>query len=344
MRAVTAWAPLKISLSGEHAVGYGGSSVVAAVDAGLEIDATPAIADTGRLRSGEATEVWTPAEAVRFAARVDEAFAREGASAWRHWADDFFAPLRYAAGLAYAERPDAPPFDATSTEPGWADSGLGTSSASVACLSALCTALSGERSDPERLVATIRAADRLRHGGMPSGVDGAVVVHGGALRFADGQAEPLPPPPLGVLLVHTGVPRSCGEVIARFAQTPGRVLELYVQEMEEVGRQVVRALHAGDMPALVEAVAMDRQILDRYGLGFVRADELGALLTRRGALVTKLTGAGTGGALFALFDGPAPESVVLELAEAGVPARPCRFTDRGLDLRISPALAVQQLT
>ncbi|HEX6200794.1 MAG TPA: hypothetical protein VF150_11050, partial [Thermoanaerobaculia bacterium] len=93
-----AWAPFKISLAGEHAVGYGGSSVVAALDAGVEVTASPSPGAVGSFRSGAVSCSWRVGELVAFAARVDREFRRRGPEAWRLWAEDFYAPFKYAFG------------------------------------------------------------------------------------------------------------------------------------------------------------------------------------------------------------------------------------------------------
>jgi mevalonate kinase len=326
-----AWAPYKISLSGEHAVGYGGSSVVAALDAGVDLHAEVSAGAAGSFRSGDVSCPWTSDEAERFAAEVDEEFERRGPEAWRRWAGDFFAPFRYAVGAALGSN-GLRPFAAVSSPPIWAGCGLGTSSASAASLIRICAGFSGQPLPAEELVARIRAVDRLCHGGMPSGVDGAVVVRGGALRFCRGTTVTLPAPELAVLLVHTGVERSCGDVISWFARTARRRLDRYVREMEEVTARVAAALAARDVAALVEGIEEDRRILQRHGLGHPRADELAGFIVRRGAAAAKLTGAGAGGALFGLFQNEVPREMIQELAARGVPARACRFGDRGVRL------------
>lgn len=331
--AFRAVAPLKLSLAGEHAVGYGGSSVVAALDVELTLEveegeATASPEGRGRFQHGGRHCAWDPAELAVFRRRVDAAFRRRGAAAWQRWSDDFFAPFRYVAGL-WLGRHRLPVFVARSADRGWSSSGLGTSSASTAALVRACATLAGETVDEDEIERQVLAADRLCHGGIPSGVDGAVVVRGGTLLYAAGARRELPSPELRVLLVHTGVQRSCNRVIAGFAAQPRARIDAFVRRMETVTTGVAEALTAHDPAALFAAIEADRLLLREYALSSPTADELAALARRAGAGAAKLTGAGVGGALFALFEDAVPSALVAALHRRGLPTIETRLGGAG---------------
>lgn len=309
-------APFKVSLAGEHAVGYGGSSVVAAAGAGLRLSLRAVAGERSRFRCGGRRESWTAAGAADFRRRVDAAFRTAGAGAWRLWADDFFAPLRYLAGRLAGRRREA--LEVRTDGRGWIGGGLGTSSAVAAALLAALDARAGRRRGAAEATRLIRLSDRLRHGGIPSGVDGAVVVRGGVLRFRAGRCRPLPAPAVRVLLVATGVERDANRVIADFARRGARRIDAYVREMEAVVGAVESALAAADLTGLFEALEAGHRLMTQSGIVSAVAEECLAELRRRGAAAAKLTGAGAGGVAVALFAGAIPRGLRLDLAARGV--------------------------
>lgn len=336
-RLVRVFAPYKLSLAGEHAVGHGGSSVVAALDTGVTLHLSAVREPWVRISHGARHHCFERTELVDYRQRVDDSFRRRGPAAWHAWAGDDFAPFRYLAGLWLA-RHHVPPFAVRSRDRGWTGCGLGTSSASAAALVLGCATLAGEPVDGEEIERQVLAADRLRHGGIPSGVDGAVVVRGGGLRFAPGrrsdppQRRALPLPELRVLLVHTGVSRSCNRVIAAFAAQPRPRIDSFVRRMEEITARVAAALESRDLQALFDGVEADRRLLREYALTSPMANELAALARRAGAGAAKLTGAGVGGALFALFAGPVPPALPATLRQRGLRTAGVRFGRRGCHL------------
>src|SRR5204863_7101613 len=118
------------------------------------------------------------------------------------WRGDWFAPFRYVVG-SWSRRAAVPELDGVCRDDGWSGAGLGTSSASAAALARACAALAGETLSVAELAAAVRLADRLRHGGIPSGVDREVVARGGLLALAARRVvETFPAPAVELVLVH----------------------------------------------------------------------------------------------------------------------------------------------
>jgi mevalonate kinase len=293
------WAPYKVSLAGEHAVGYGGSSIVAALDVGLTLSIRRASARRGTFRCGRRIARWTRRDVTALAEAVDHRFATVGATAWRRWRRDWFAPSRYVVG-SWSKGTELPEFDAISQDDGWSGAGLGTSSSSAAALSRVCAELARREQTITALKAEIRRAERLRHAGIPSGVDGEVVVQGGVLSFGAGRVlEAFPVPAVEMVLVHSRVARDCNEVIARFARRSARQIATFVMEMETLTGRVAESLRRGDSAALCAALEDHYPLMRRHGLGDRRVTGLLRALRRHGARAAKLTGAGCGGVVVA---------------------------------------------
>lgn len=337
MKPLRCWAPYKLSLAGEHAVGYGGRSIVAALDVGLTLNVHPAPGGRGRFRCGRRSTRWTRAAAVAFAEDVDRRFATAGAAAWHEWRGDWFAPFRYVVG-SWAKLAEVAELEGTCRDDGWSGAGLGTSSASAAALSQACAELAGRRLSAEELSADVCRADRLRHGGIPSGVDGEVVVRGGLLSFAAGRAlETFPVPAVELVLVHSGVARDCNEVIARFAARGPRRIARFVEEMGDLTDQVSMALTRGDADGLCAALEGHYPLMRRHGLGERRVTELVGALRRHGARAAKLTGAGCGGVVAAFCPPGGAAGIHHFCARRGLRALSCSFSREGC--RVDPLTA-----
>lgn len=200
--AVAVSAPGKLILMGEHAVVYGRPALVAAIDARLTARISPAPGgDAVRLDLASLPHV---EEISREGLR---AYARAARTRWEEYARDP-RPERFRA-----VRGDDPAhlvkvalgevlefLDETGGGPGlWLrvesdlpiGSGFGSSAATAIAVIAAFLAFLGEEADPARIERLALEAERRQHG-LPSGVDGATVLHGGLLwarRLPSGALE-----------------------------------------------------------------------------------------------------------------------------------------------------------
>jgi mevalonate kinase len=264
LRALAASAPGKLILAGEHAAVYGRPALVAAVDArlvveggeraerGIDID----LSDLG-LR-----ETTSGAALREYAARAQER--------WRAFHDDP-TPQRFRelrgddpAHLVKVALGETLLRHGGAIEPAWAfrvvsklpvGSGMGSSAAAAAALTAAAMRLLGRPADLDEVETLVRETERRQHG-SPSGVDGAVVLRGGVQwveRAAEGalRLEALPSPlPLleEIRVLDTGSPgQSTGEVVTAVRQLraadPARFEEL-LDRLEQATRRVRDALVA----------------------------------------------------------------------------------------------------
>ena len=276
----------KVILLGEHAVVHG----VPAIAAGLSVGAI------AKAREGEPVLSIAP-WGVTVCAGEDTPL---GAA---------FAAL--LAARATDARGDETPREhtvaATIALPGSA--GLGSSAAlGVATLRALDLADGIDR-DFDRSQAVALAWERVFHGN-PSGIDTAVALSGGLVRFrrhpADGERalEPLAAGrALRVVVGHSGAPGSTKETVARVGlrktEDPAR-FEAELNRFREVVRAGEHAVLAGDLDALGASFDRCHGLLARWR---VSTDALDAMCERAraaGALGAKLTGGGGGGCMIAL--------------------------------------------
>jgi mevalonate kinase len=142
--------------------------------------------------------------------------------------------------------------------------GLGSSAASV--LSVIRATGHYFRVDfkPEWYYRFSLEAENLQHG-HASGVDSYISLHGGCVRFQEGQAERIPLPRGTHQLVDTGRPETgTGETVEAVRRQWEN--DPIWSDFEAVTNRMTHAVRANDRNALAEAVRENHRLLDRIGV------------------------------------------------------------------------------
>jgi len=117
---------------------------------------------------------------------------------------------------------------------------------------------------PEKYYNIGLEAEKMQHG-RSSGVDPYVSLHGGFLRFQEGEAKDLPLPDLPMFLVNTGVPKSStGECVTRVAAKFGT--NKIWDDFEWVTNEMQQALAKADFSELKNLVRENSRLLDTIGV------------------------------------------------------------------------------
>jgi len=256
-------APGKLILLGEHAVVYGHPAVAAAVDLRSTVTLTPAVGATRIRRSS-------------------------------------FQDQRLQRAVARALPPEGLAVDISSELP--PGRGMGSSASIAVAMVRAAASLRGERPDRATLFERSLELERIFHG-EPSGVDNAVALRGGLLRFRRGpplELEALEPGrPLHLVILDSGSAGSTAAMVASVrAAMPG-----VEPSLAAIGALVERSCGLLDQPrALGEAFNENQALLRQLGVSTPALDELCELARRHGALGAKLSGAGGGGVVIALVE------------------------------------------
>src|SRR5690606_15792122 len=139
------------------------------------------------------------------------------------------------------------------------------------------------------------AVERRFHG-TPSGVDVAVSVVGGVLRFQRSERTPLPAPTWQTVILDTGEKGDTASLVARVtAQRPG--IDPLLRRIGALVEEAQACLDDADTlgPLLDENHALLRQL----GVSTPGLDDLTEFAREHGALGAKLSGAGGGGVALA---------------------------------------------
>lgn len=200
--------------------------------------------------------------------------------------------------------------------------GLGSSAAlAVALLRALAASAARAPSDDE-LAAHAHEIERLFHG-TPSGVDSTASTYGGVLWFEAGPPvryeRLLLPAPLPIVVALSKTPHATSQTVGSLRERAARAPEVYQPVFVAVAALVTAAraaLFADDRAGLGALMTMNHGLLRACGVSTPELDGLVEAALAAGALGAKLTGAGGGGAVLALPDGP-PGPLLATLRAAG---------------------------
>jgi mevalonate kinase len=303
MPAITASAPGKIILFGEHAVVYGMPAIAAPVE---QVQARAIVAALPR---GTPGQVLIQAPDVGLEAWLAELPPNHPlASAVR----SVFSRL----GIA---RPPACMVRVTSSIP--LAAGLGSGAAvTVAILRALSAFLGQPLSD-ERISALAYEVEKLHHG-TPSGIDNTVITYAMPVYFVRG--EPIQtlrlPTPFTIVIGDTGISSptalAVGDVRRLWQADPRRYNAIFeaIREIVQAARQ---SIESGQPARLGPLMDENHARLQEIGVSSLELDRLVEAARAAGAAGAKLSGGGRGGNMIALVEAEVAHRVVEALQSHG---------------------------
>lgn len=297
MPAITATAPGKIILFGEHAVVYGRPALAAPVN---EVRARAVISAQPRAPSGrviiQAADIGLEAvlddlpdnQPLKAAIRLTlDAIGRENSPA---------CTVRISSTIAVA-------------------GGMGSGAAVSVALIRAYSAFLGKPLADERVSELAYEIEKLHHG-TPSGIDNTVITYSLPVYFVRGrQLHVLHlPQPFQLVIADTGIasPTAAvvGDVRRGWQYDPQRYEDLF-DGVGRIAEQARAAIEDGHPERLGPLMDQNHALLQQMGVSCHELDALAEAARRAGAIGAKLSGGGRGGNLIAL----APDDPVL-IAEA----------------------------
>ena len=298
MPAITATAPGKIILFGEHAVVYGRPAIAAPV---FQVEARAVVRADPRAAPG----------AVRLQAPGIGLEADLEALPENH---PLAAAVRGALEALKITLPPACTIRVTSTIPKAA--GLGSGAAvTVAVLRALSAFLG--RPLPNETVSSLAFEVEKLHHGTPSGIDNTVITYRKPVYFVRGQpVETIQVRrPFTLVIADTGIQSptaiAVGDLRRAWQEDPDRY-ELLFDRAGEIAREARRAIEAGETDSLGPLMNDNHALLREMGVSSPELDSLVSAACQAGVQGAKLSGGGRGGNMIAL----APEGRATTIARA----------------------------
>lgn len=303
MPAISASAPGKIILFGEHAVVYGQPAIavpVSQVKARAMI--TPDIA--GSSGSVKITAPDIDLDSSLDLLPLDDAIAKA-----------------VSGTLAKLEIIDPPAFNLRVTSSIPLAAGLGSGAAvSVAVIRAVAGYLGGSLSD-EQISEIAFEVEKIHHG-TPSGIDNTVIVYETPVYFVKEQQFELFDLSISFSLViaDTGVKSSTadtvGAVRAAWVEEPNKYDQIF-GEIGEVSRLARKKINDGNLSELGELMNQNHNLLAELEVSSPELETLVSAARNAGCFGAKLSGGGRGGNMIALVEEKQAEVVETALLAAG---------------------------
>ncbi len=286
MPAISASAPGKVILFGEHAVVYGQPAIAVPVQA---VSAKAIITPDIQAPSGR---VWIEAPQAGISAELGAEPENDPLAAAVH------AGLQ-ALGI---RQPPAFKLRVSSTIP--MGGGLGSGAAvSVAIIRAVSAFLGHPLSD-ERVSQLAFEVEKIHHD-TPSGIDNTVITYAKPVFFLKGRAVEFleVAAPFTLLIADSGASTptkvSVGAVRSAWQDEPQRYEQLFAQ-IGDLAKQARKAIEAGDNKQLGPLMDRNHELLQQLDVSSPELDTLVAAARQAGALGAKLSGGGRGGNMIAM--------------------------------------------
>lgn len=324
---VTASAPGKVILFGEHAVNRGQPALAAAFGRRTVCQLVACDDDRVVLRGAGRESARTLAGVRAHARALDAALAaRDFAGIAQALREDFFASSACVVGRVAAAFPELPGLELSFSSDLPIGGGLGSGGAVHAALATalarLLRELRGAAPAPAAVGEWAYAGDCIAHGGTASALDTQTSLLGGVIAFrAGGVGRPLAVAPgLRLVVGDTGIKKgSTGSVNARIrewlAADAARLRPF--EEMGALARAARAPLAAGRWAEVGALMDRNHALLASVGASHPQLEALCAAARAAGAYGAKLTGAGGGGAMIALVSDATAGAVVAALRAAG---------------------------
>jgi mevalonate kinase len=321
---VTASAPAKVILFGEHFVVYNEPAIVIAIDrrayASAELRKDQCICISSK--NLETTRYFSKAQLKGEKNNKKEHSRLE--------------PIRIAVQkvLDLSEIETGVNINVNSSIP--IAAGLGSSAAvTVATTAALGELLNLKLSQKTIFQITFEAESFVH--GTPSGIDPTISIHGGIiLYYKDKGFSPLNfKNNLQLVIGDSGVKRSTGEMVAAMRKLKTRynsIINLIIKSGGNIASRAIEALKKEDFKTVGELMNINHSLLSAVGVSNKILDKLVYAARKAGAYGAKLTGAGGGGCIIALAPSHKLKEVVDSIRKEGGSVFIARKTNEGVKI------------
>ena len=200
--------------------------------------------------------------------------------------------------------------------------GLGSSAAVAVATVAAITDLYQLNFTKEEISSYAYESEKVVHG-KSSGIDNSIATWGGLLVFKEGNIEikelkhKIP-----LMIINSNIPRNTKKLVLGVSERRDRhdkIMNAILLSMGILTSQVISEVDNGDLVKLGELMNMNQGLLEAIGVSHPLISQLTWDLNKMGALGSKLTGAGGGGCMIALFNSlKDTESIRTKLIKTGV--------------------------
>jgi mevalonate kinase len=303
MPAISASAPGKVILFGEHAVVYGQPAIAVPV---TEV-ATKAIITPDPIAPSGSIHITAPQISL------DANYADLPSE------DPIAAAIRAALTALSIGQPPAFKLRVTSTIP--VAAGLGSGAAvSIAIIRAV-SAFLGHPLPDDQVSSLAFEVEKLHHG-TPSGIDNTVITYNKAVYYTKG--TPIETiriaKPFNLVIADTGISTPTKETVADVRRLWKADPEPYNQTFTSIGKLAIAArsnIEQGNNKVLGTLMDENHELLQKLDVSSPDLDKLVLAAREAGALGAKLSGGGRGGNIIALAPDSYADDIKIALLAAG---------------------------
>lgn len=322
---VTASAPAKAILLGEHSVNRGQSAL--AVSIGLRVRCRVELAaDTFEFASGARAETARRADLLQLANTVDGWREKQNYESIRQLAhEDYFGAAKYIIAKAFADGvwPGGLRVSWESEIP--SAGGLGSGGASFVALATALGELKSSMANGQWSISSIGEwaylGDVIAHGGVASALDTQTSLLGGVICYTQERSgEPVQfDRGLSLVIGNTKLRGQTSEVNTRVRKwlEEDSTRMSYFAGIGVLSNMAVEKLALGDWSTLGKLMNLNQLVLEKIGVSCPELEALNRAALAAGAFGAKLSGSGGGGIMLALVSPEKKDAVAEAIAQAG---------------------------
>jgi len=320
-QVVTASAPAKVILFGEHFVVYGQPAIVLAIDKRANV--------TAQLRKDDRISISSSNLRIAGTFKGDKYQAQKGGAQGRIKLEPAKSAVQQVLEKAGSKKTGV---DVRISSNIPVSAGLGSSAAVATATVAAVGRLLDAELTRDQIFRMAYQSECLVHG-TPSGIDPAISTYGGALQFQkdrdfiDLKVQTNVPLVIG----NTKIERPTSELLARVRRTRESlpsIVDLLMITGARTALLAVEALRKGELKTVGELMNINHALLSAVGVSHESLERLVYAARNGGAFGAKLTGGG--GCIIALAEEDKLKKVMTAIERAGGTVFEARKTDEGV--------------
>ncbi|MEM2109489.1 MAG: mevalonate kinase [Candidatus Odinarchaeota archaeon] len=317
MREVTASAPGKCIVTGEHSVVYGLPALAVAIDIRAKATAKPYEKGKALIQAKQYDKKTILPITYNTDVNIEKNIQPVYVSVVKTL--EFLKIKDGVEILIDSKIPDA--------------SGLGSSAAVAVATVKAVSELFGIHLKEREISDLAFHSEKIVHG-SPSGIDNTVSVYGGGILFKSGRISKISiPSNIPLILGDTLKKRNTGGMVKKVRENYLKYTEIFKPILTAIGRislQAKRYLEDFNPAKLGELMNINQALLESLGVSTIELERLIYAARVAGAYGAKLTGAGGGGCMVALAPPERCETIALKICEAGGKAYTTHITPVGV--------------
>jgi mevalonate kinase len=318
---VTASAPAKVILFGEHFVVYGQPAIVLAIDKRASV--------TAQLRKDDRISIGSSNLRIAGTFKGDKYQAQKGGAQGRIKLEPAKSAVQQVLEKAGSKKTGV---DVRISSNIPVSAGLGSSAAVATATVAAVGRLLDAELTRDQIFRMAYQSECLVHG-TPSGIDPAISTYGGALQFQKDRdfIDLKVQTKIPLVIGNTRIERPTSELLARVRRTRESlpsIVDLLMITGARTALLAVEALRKGELKTVGELMNINHALLSAVGVSHESLERLVYAARNNGALGAKLTGGG--GCMIALAEEDKLKKVMSAIERAGGTVFEARKSDEGV--------------